>query len=496
MNQESVPIKLGKQQNKKYQSVIRIFFYRQFGTNRELSYSMRAESRGTPMFFNKYVQNAISLKGPILLVVLLFLMHLGHPSEIRYPHAHLTLLALALLQMAEAWIVLRRKEESENDWPSWREISILAGTMLLCYFFVLFTGRMQSKYGLIFLLPILTGSTRFPLRGAQLVALTSVVFYGSFYFTDHTVSPEDLPEETLELSIIIFFSLFIGFLVNFARLQEKSSQWRLRQAADEIAAANLELQKAREKLEEKVNELETMEQAIRRADRLAALGEMSAGLAHEIRSPLGVIQSSTELIGKKILALEPDNRLVSVILEEIIRLNHLVEEFLSFASPPKPNLRIHNLSEIIHRTVRLVEPKAEKQGVRFKIAPSNDSVPLCVDENLLHQCILNLLLNALDVMPAGGRIQVDIKGADSDDEARIIVQDTGPGITADAESRIFNPFYTTKENGTGLGLAIVQQIVTMHGGRVEVANAREGGAMFTLRLPVKATETESVEVSP
>jgi signal transduction histidine kinase len=381
----------------------------------------------------------------------------------------------------------------EEVLPEKTEMLILAATMVLCYFFVWFTGRMQSKYGLIFLLPILSGSTRYPLRGARLVTLIAVILYGSFFFTDKNVPLEELPEETLELAIIIFFSALIGLLVNNASEQERVSQRKLRRAAEDITAANVELRLAQEDLRAKVVELETMEQAIRRADRLAALGEMSSGLAHEIRSPLGVIQSSAEMLEKKVLSLEPDNRLVSVIVEEISRINKLIEYFLAFASPPSLQLQTTNLNEILQRAIHLVEAMAKSRQIRIEVN-SSYNYTLQVDENLLHQCLLNLLLNALDVTPFGGTIRVEAVFTRSENEIRIAIRDSGPGIPADAESRIFIPFYTTKENGTGLGLAIVQQIMTMHAGRIEVENSPDGGAVFILCLPLQESEVVPSEL--
>lgn len=411
------------------------------------------------------------------------------------PQAHLILGGVAHLQMAEAWIVLGKEEKEEEVSPERMEILLLVGTVALCYLFISFTGRMQSKYGLIFLLPILSGSARFSLRVAQSVAFGSMALYGSFYSTDTAVPPEHLPEETLELFVNIFFSLFIGFLVNHARLQEKTSQRRLHKAADEIATANTELRRAHGELETKVAELETMEQAIRRADRLADFGEMSAGLAHEIRTPLGVIQSSAKMLGKEVLALEPNNRLVSVIVEEITRVNRLIANFLVFASPPTPELSVQELDQILQRAVRLVEPTAETRGVRIAVRSSGDLNGLPVDESLIHQCLLSLLMNALDVMTQGGTISIETGRAEREKEVWVAVRDSGPGISPEAKPRIFNPFYTTKEDGTGLGLAIVQQVMNMHGGRVQVENAAEVGAVFTLWLPVKTAGTVAEEAS-
>jgi signal transduction histidine kinase len=197
-----------------------------------------------------------------------------------------------------------------------------------------------------------------------------------------------------------------------------------------------------------------------------------------------VIQSSADTLSRRVLREEPDNRLARVIVEEIARVNRLITDFLSFARPPAPRLRVQPLAPIVQRAIQLAEAQAERGGVRVDFQAGEGVPPLEADENLIHQCVLNLLVNAMDATPENGRIEVRLEARAGGREAAILVRDSGPGIPPGEESRIFNPFHTTKEGGTGLGLSIVQQIVSLHGGRVEVSSPDGGGACFEVRLPV------------
>ena len=159
-----------------------------------------------------------------------------------------------------------------------------------------------------------------------------------------------------------------------------------------------------------------------------------------------------------------------------------------------PRLRPQPLAPIAQRAVQLVETAAAKAGIRLGFrAP--EGLLAEVDESLIHQCLLNLLVNAIDATPGGGRVDLSIGAEDEGRQALITVRDTGRGVPQGEESRIFNPFYTTKEGGSGLGLAIVQQIVSLHGGRVDVSGAPGGGALFSIRLPAGASRRDPLAVS-
>jgi signal transduction histidine kinase len=227
---------------------------------------------------------------------------------------------------------------------------------------------------------------------------------------------------------------------------------------------------------------------LRERDRLAALGEMSAGLAHEIRNPLGAIKGAAQVLEPRRFP-EETRELLSVIVEEVERLNGVVSQFLEYARPMKPALVPTDLNAVVQRTLKLFaeEKRVEKVEVKTHL---DDRLPrVQADADQLRQILLNLLLNAVDAFGAdAGAIDITTRVVRTvrrtADLVELRVRDNGPGIDADNMRRIFVPFFTTKQHGTGLGLAICHRIMTAHGGRIDVLSRPGAGATFILRFPV------------
>jgi PAS domain S-box-containing protein len=224
----------------------------------------------------------------------------------------------------------------------------------------------------------------------------------------------------------------------------------------------------------------------RRAERLAALGTMAAGLAHEIRNPLNAAHLQLALLQRRIGRLEGAERdraaeAAELAASEMRRLAALVEEFLSFAKPQPLRLARVDLRATADTIVTLLAPEAQAAGVDLSL--SGEPTVVDIDDERIKQVILNLARNAIEATGRGGRVQIRV-GRDGD-SAILEVHDDGPGISS-AESQIFEPFYTTKEKGTGLGLAIVHRIVTDHAGRV-VVDSRPGRTVFRIALPLQSS---------
>lgn len=218
------------------------------------------------------------------------------------------------------------------------------------------------------------------------------------------------------------------------------------------------------------------------SEKLAALGEMAASFVHGIRNPLGIISGSAETLKKKIP--EPvQSEMIQFIREESERINRMLTNFLEFAKPKPPTFQEVNLKDILRRTVDLISIPARERGVQVVQEYPQDKVSLFLDPEQIHEAIVNLELNALEAMPAGGTLRITLTPKENKDVI-IRVSDTGVGIPAGRESKIFDPFFTTKEQGTGLGLTIVHTVVKNHGGTISVANNDGGGATFTISLPV------------
>ena len=233
---------------------------------------------------------------------------------------------------------------------------------------------------------------------------------------------------------------------------------------------------------------------MRERDRLAALGEMSAGLAHEIRNPLGAIKGAAQCLNPKGLTGE-DQEFLGVIVEEVNRLNGVVTEFLDYARPLKQNFGPTDMNEVVTRTMRLIQNDIPAT-VEVTLELSESLPRVSADAEQLKQVLLNLIRNATQAMKAGpGKITLRTQGPDrfpdfrtGNDGVELHVTDTGPGIPDDQQPHIFVPFYTTKQEGTGLGLAICQRIVKSHGGAISVQSRGSEGTTFIVRLPAIASE--------
>ncbi|HEX9053732.1 MAG TPA: ATP-binding protein [Gemmatimonadales bacterium] len=228
--------------------------------------------------------------------------------------------------------------------------------------------------------------------------------------------------------------------------------------------------------------LRAMEEAVQRTERLADLGRVAAGLAHELRNPLASMSGSIELLRARTPAGEDDRRLMDIVLREAERLNGLVTDFLQVARPPPLRREAIDLAAVLEETVRVFrhDPGAAGLSIEAALEPA----PADCDPGQVRQVAWNLLVNAaqaIDGARKGGRIRVACRTEGA--EAVLEVEDDGPGIAAADRERIFLPFQTTKERGTGLGLATVHRIVDAHGGRVTVDSRPGEGARFTVRLP-------------
>lgn len=228
--------------------------------------------------------------------------------------------------------------------------------------------------------------------------------------------------------------------------------------------------------------LKAIESQMELRNKLSSLGEISAGIAHELRNPMGVIAGYTKLLSKKADdALRPT---VDAISREIVVMDRIISDFLTFARPVELNLADIDLKAIIEYCVMSTAQKHDDIDLQLEL----DNLPLIKgDAVLMRQAFINLIQNSLEAMPQGGKMIIRASSA-SNDFLDIIIADTGQGISENVKDKIFLPFFTTKEKGTGLGLAIVHKIVISHGGSIHV-DSSEKGTVFRLRLPVRSTQT-------
>lgn len=374
------------------------------------------------------------------------------------PYEWLALFTLGALQVLEGHL-------GWSDSP--RLASAAIGVKLaLCYLLVWATGGIESSYYLIFLLPIVSGASLFGLAGSLVTATVSSGLYLSFvlFVLESYYVP---PEGQRELTVRVLFFFLSAILVNRLATENRLKTRRLSQAYEELSQAQAE---------------------VRRAERLAALGQLSAGLAHEIRNPLGVISASAELLSKKVSEADAVSReMADYIRSEVGRANALVTRFLDFARPSTPHRAVGQVNDVVRRAVGALEESHRPDSPAIQVETSLAELPrFSFDATLIESAVFNLLLNAAEAMDGGGVIQVQT--AIEGESAAITVSDEGPGVPPDKLEDVFNPFFTTKPTGVGLGLAMVSKFVDSHGGSITVENKSGSGATFRVLLPIQQDE--------
>jgi len=320
-------------------------------------------------------------------------------------------------------------------------------------------------------LPVIYAAMRFGPIGGILSGLVITLLILPFMTHFYAMNPSAMYTQWVEIGLINVIGWLTGFLTGQERRAKRKYQIALTIQKELV-----------EKLKREGQERERLEAEIRQTERLTALGHMSAGLAHEIRNPLGIMKVSIQLLAQE----KVDDGVVTeycrVLLEECERLNRLVSEFLNFARPKELVRERIVLGQLLEKGVTLIQPALrqhhiELKQVRNKVAEQEVEV----DQDQMKQVILNILLNAIDAQGEGGVILLE--GVQQDGFVGFAVSDEGPGILPDAMPYIYDPFFTTKEKGTGLGLSVVHRILDQHGGRIATTNRGDRGVRVEILMP-------------
>ncbi|HEV3146811.1 MAG TPA: ATP-binding protein [Gemmataceae bacterium] len=265
-----------------------------------------------------------------------------------------------------------------------------------------------------------------------------------------------------------------------------------------VEGLDRQLQHVLKRVEEVTERTQQHQREMLRAEQLASVGQLAAGVAHEVRNPLTSIKMLIEMALRQRdpKPLTADD--LRVIHTEVTRLERTVQGFLDLARLPTPQRAECDLREAVEQAIGLLRARARQQGVEIINRSPPHAVNAFVDCEQLRTVLVNLGLNALDAMPQGGRLEFNL--ADHPEGARLRVTDTGPGIAPEIAERLFTPFASTKATGTGLGLSISRRIVEEHGGSLTAANQKEGGACFTIRLQhqqsAERAQPDSIPSSP
>lgn len=265
--------------------------------------------------------------------------------------------------------------------------------------------------------------------------------------------------------------------------------------AKQLEKENIELETWADKLEQKVEErteqLKLIHGQLFRSEKLASIGKLAAGVAHEINNPLTGVLTNASLLLEDLSDDDPSKEEVKVIVSETIRCREIVKRLLDFARQTKPQKKNTDINSLIENIILLVRNQTSFRQVTILKFFDERIPPILADTDQIQQVFINMILNASDAMPTGGTLSITTSLSKDDNYIEVIFSDTGCGIKPQDLNRIFDPFYTTKENGTGLGLAISYGLIERHGGTINVESKLGEGTKFTIKLPVSFVE-ESV----
>ncbi len=407
------------------------------------------------------------------LLWLLFLAGLALLPPVKEYHKQIIILSFGVVQLGEGWLVARVPRRG----PHYVVVAKIALATLL----VDHTGEISinSSYWPIYFLPVVTAAEFFgPLATLSWTILASAAYCSYLFQVQQEY--EITAESYGLLGIRVLFFFLAAMIVNRYVVESRRQTQRYQETAEVLAETNRRLEQAQAEA--------------RRSERLAALGQLSAGLAHEIRNPLGVIKGSAEMLAQKLENGNPlATELSGYILSETNRLSALVTRFLDFARPLHAEVEPHDITAVLERALNDVSAVWKGPLVQVEKEYEAGLPPVPLDEGLCEQAFLNLVQNAYEATgDIGGTLRVAVRRSHSmgRDGVEVRIADSGPGIPPEQREQIFNPFVTTKKSGVGLGLSIVSKIVDGHHAsiRVENANQNGSGACFVLFFPIAAAE--------
>ncbi len=297
----------------------------------------------------------------------------------------------------------------------------------------------------------------------------------------------------LAISLSLFLTRFVTTpiqdLMRTMERAERGLEARVEvRSADDIGRLGEAFNSLLSKLERARRRVERYHyEQMKRADRLASIGEMAAGIAHEIKNPLAGIAGVIQVLKKDLPPGDQKRSVLEEVLSQVERMDKAVRNLLSFARPPEPKMTLVDINEVIGKLLDFLAPQFAKYAITSERKFASGIPWLSLDPDLMQQAFLNIALNAIQAMPEGGKFTAETRiaspAADVPGQVTVIFTDTGKGISQENVSKIFSPFFTTRQQGTGLGLSITQRIIEQHGGEINVASQQSKGASFTITMP-------------
>lgn len=324
---------------------------------------------------------------------------------------------------------------------------------------------LHEIYQRVYYIPILLAAFWYgPFGGLAAATLTSL-YYGYHIHQDWAHVPAYSINQWAEIVLYYLVGLITGALAERQRREERK------------------LQAVTEELRNAYDELQHTSHQLRRSERLAALGALTAGIAHEIRNPLGSIKGAVEIIDRSLPGDYPKREFIEIIQEEISRLNSTLTQFLQFGNPQSTRLQPVSLNQLVESTIRLLRQKAEAANAEIQTRLDPSLPDIRADSDQLRHVLINLVINGVEAMPEGGTLTVRTRSRDGRG-VLLQVRDEGQGMSGGTLETAFDPFFTTKTSGMGLGLSISHQLVQNHAGSISLQPNPEKGLTVTVELPV------------
>ncbi|MDD2900163.1 MAG: ATP-binding protein [Desulfuromonadaceae bacterium] len=350
--------------------------------------------------------------------------------------------------------------------------TFIIGISLLHYLTPLHLPYLHDIFQRLYYLPIILAALWFGFRGGLLCSIAVSVAYAPhilFQWGGH-LSVE------MEKYLEILLYNAVGGVTGLLSQRERERTVELQKTAQG-------LEESYQKLQQQSEKMITIEEKLRRAEKMSTLGEMAAVLAHEIRNPLGSIRGTAEILKDDYKPGDPKHEFIEIQIKETERLNRVVEDFLHMARPQPVDLKPCLIRDELETIIFLVSNDARERQIQLVLHPCTYHVSIKADGEKLRQAFLNIAINALQATPPGGCVSISIHVHQSD-VCEIQFENTGPGIDAETLKRIFEPFFTTKTGGTGLGLAITRKIIESHNGTLTVESTVGTGTVVTVKLPM------------
>lgn len=349
---------------------------------------------------------------------------------------------------------------------------VLVADLIFIFYLMKFTGGMTSNFYLAFYLLTTLHSFYYGFRFGILVAVASSLLY---VFNEPGQFPEVInnwQEYAFKVAFLYMFAIFSGFL------SEKAKKDRNR-----IENLNVELARKQESIERASAQVKETREQLMRSEKLASIGTLTAEIAHEVNNPLDGIQNCLQMIKSDTKNEEQTLRYLNLIENGVSRIDGIVNKLLGFTRWSHFSMEKLNLDKVVDNLIDFISYSFALKNIKVERNSYSGGLIVVADMNYLQQAFFNVILNAVDAMPEGGTLKIDT--ILKDNRAEITISDTGIGIPEENMSRIFSPFFTTKEGkGTGLGLAISRQILLECGGEIRVASEAGKGATFTVTLPL------------